>query len=266
MVALLLAADFRGLHQVVVVHALRGKFGARLHLFGGEIGPRALVQHGIAEVDVIHQHQRRGGKALILHHVVNVQLVALGVQCEAAGHQHVGAEYLRLAHLAGHAQHLVVALVVLPGRDAKGGQVVKGPVQAQRAALVVGTRGPGIGHAAGGQHAGVELLQEAVGPLLLIQIGRAHAHLVQQADVDALVGQIRDVHAAVGQNRQLNAPSVFQLQRPDAPGRAVVEHIVPDAAQRGRISAPHAQRVFLGFLHGNASKYGYHTHFLTSLL
>ena len=93
-----------------------GEVGARFHLAGAEIDPRARIQHGVAEVDVIDQHHRLGRVTLVDHGIADVQNVALGFEREVALHQHVGGKDLGLMYLAGYAEHALVALDNLRGR------------------------------------------------------------------------------------------------------------------------------------------------------
>ena len=179
---------------------------------------------------------------------MDVQHVALGLQREAALHQHVGAKDLRLVHLAAHADHALVALVFDGRAHLLGGDVAHRAMQTQRLSIVH-ARSAAVGDAAGGQHAAVELLQKARCAVLLEQIGRADAHLVVQADVDALVGEGGDVQAAVGQQGQLQVAAILQIEGAQAAGRAVVVDVILEAAERVDVVALLAELVLLGFLH-----------------
>ena len=247
-VALLVAAAAGLLHLEVVAHALGGEVGAGRDLARAEVGLCARVQHGIAEVDVVDQHHRLLLVALVGHHVVDVHDVALRLQRVAALHQHVGAKDLRLVHLAAHADHALVALVFDGRAHLLGGDVAHRAVQAQGLA-VVHTGSAAVGDSAGGHHAAAELLQEARSAVLLEQVGRADAHLVGQADVDALVGQVGDVQAAIRQQGHFQIAAVLQIEGAQAPGRAIVVDVILEAAERIDVVAFLAKFVFLGFLH-----------------
>jgi hypothetical protein len=108
-----------------------GKIIFRLNLTIGNNQAGVFVEHRETNVDMVQQHERRGGAAKVLHSIMQGNTAFTQVRGDSSIQTQILAEDFGLAHRTGDAQHIVVAVSGLRYRHIFGGSVPNATVQPQ---------------------------------------------------------------------------------------------------------------------------------------